>query len=373
MSEAPADPPPQPAEPSGFPFRPIHFLYAVALFASAVVTFGCLGVMPAVLIILLWAYVIARRPRPLASLVDCLAILHLTVFLLGFLLLPWLGLAVIDPPEMFWRQGCKNNLKQIGLALHDYHETYGTLPPAYIAKQNERSMHSWRALLWPFIERSQLYPKGLYLKYNFHQPWDSPNNGELVSGMPYVYACPEATDSSNGHGNYTSYAAVIGPRTAWPGLVGRRFTDFKDGTSNTILLVECKPGDILWAEPRDLTVEEALDLLVPSEPWTAPNHHWENFFYEYAGGRNVLFADGSVEHVPCGADRDHLRSLITIDDGGVRPDRDHWYQLWKETKRLRIDRCCAFGVFVLLTFLPLPWIWLKPRSARRVPSGTAPE
>ena len=69
--------------------------------------------------------------------------------------------------------------------------------------------------------------------------------------------------------------------------------------------------------------------------------------------------------MPYGADRDLLSSLITIDDGGARPDRDHWYQPWKETKRLRIDGCCALAAFVLLTFLPRPWAWLKPRLRKR--------
>src|SRR5687767_14136115 len=53
------------------------------------------------------------------------------------------------PPSK--RTQCKNNLKQIALALHNYHDVYGSFPPAYIADKDGRPMHSWRVLLLPYI------------------------------------------------------------------------------------------------------------------------------------------------------------------------------------------------------------------------------
>jgi len=46
---------------------------------------------------------------------------------------------------------CKNNLKQIGLAFHDYHDKFGSFPPAYTVDSNGRLLHSWRSLLLPYL------------------------------------------------------------------------------------------------------------------------------------------------------------------------------------------------------------------------------
>src|SRR5579864_1434043 len=66
------------------------------------------------------------------------------------------------PPEASWRAQCKNNLKYIGQALHNYHDTFGSFPPAYIADSNGRPMHSWRVLLLPFFDQARAT---LYAKY----------------------------------------------------------------------------------------------------------------------------------------------------------------------------------------------------------------
>src|SRR5207244_4506816 len=57
------------------------------------------------------------------------------------------------PREASRRSVCVNNLKQIGLALQNYHDDFGCFPPAYIADENGRPMHSWRVLILPYIEQ----------------------------------------------------------------------------------------------------------------------------------------------------------------------------------------------------------------------------
>src|SRR4029453_12945484 len=69
------------------------------------------------------------------------------------LLLP----AVQQAREAARRTQCKNNLKQIGLALHNYADVYGSFPPAYIADETDKPMHSWRVLILPFLDQDQLY------------------------------------------------------------------------------------------------------------------------------------------------------------------------------------------------------------------------
>src|SRR6056297_1698819 len=84
------------------------------------------------------------------------------------------------------RSACKNNLKQIGLALHNYHDTYGSLPPAYTVDEQGRKLHSWRTLILPFLEEQALYEQ-----IDLSQPWDSPANAAAFETIPIVYRCPE--------------------------------------------------------------------------------------------------------------------------------------------------------------------------------------
>jgi hypothetical protein len=79
-----------------------------------------------------------------------------------------------------YRSHCSSNLKQIALALHNYHDTFGAFPPAYVADESGKPMHSWRVLILPFLESSPLYDK-----YRFDEPWDGPNNRQLLKHMPY--------------------------------------------------------------------------------------------------------------------------------------------------------------------------------------------
>ena len=137
-TEAPVDPRPDQPPP---PFRIVHFLYGITLFASSVITFGVSGILPGMLIVGAWAYIFTRHSRPRALFEVC------AVIVLGFCLISLILPAMSYPRKAVWRAQCRNNLKQIGLALHNYHDTYESFPPAYIADENGRPMHSWRVLL----------------------------------------------------------------------------------------------------------------------------------------------------------------------------------------------------------------------------------
>ena len=74
---------------------------------------------------------------------------------------------------------CSNSLKNISLALQNYHDTYRTFPAAYVPDKDGEPMHSWRVLILPYIEERNLYDK-----YDFTEPWDGPNNSKLLADMP---------------------------------------------------------------------------------------------------------------------------------------------------------------------------------------------
>ena len=194
------------------------------------------------------------------------------------------------------RAQCRNNLKQIALALHNYHDTYRCLPPAYIADEKGRPMHSWRVLILPFLEQ-----EALYRKYRFDEPWDGPNNRKLASTVLDVFNCPSQSDDPS---TMTSYVVILGPSTAWPGDKSTRWRDFADGTSNTLLVVEVKGSGIHWMEPRDLHVVQMSPRVNPPAGQGISSAH--------PGGANVAWADGSVQFLPESMRRGDLKALLTI-------------------------------------------------------------
>jgi hypothetical protein len=242
-------------------FHVDHVLYGIAVFVSAVTTFGTSGILLGLLIPAAWACVFYSRSRPIVFLILFLC---LFLCLCGFLLMP----ANQQTGRTSYRVDCKNNLKQIGVALHEYHEVYGSFPPAYIADEDGKPMHSWRVLLLPYLDCGYLYKM-----YDFDEPWDGPNNSKLLSKMPPVYACPS---NRNGRRETTSYVAIVGPNTAWTGFTkskfrdgfskGRRFSDFTDGLSYTIVVVESNSSRVPWMAPRDLKFEESLTVLTTPTP-----------------------------------------------------------------------------------------------------------
>src|SRR5437868_3063260 len=78
-----------------------------------------------------------------------------------------------------------NSLKQIALAMHNYLNVYGHLPPAAIRDKEGRPLLSWRVALLPFLEQDQLYKR-----FKLDEPWDSEHNKKLLAAMPKTYLRP---------------------------------------------------------------------------------------------------------------------------------------------------------------------------------------
>src|SRR4051794_16491927 len=78
---------------------------------------------------------------------------------------------VLDARSEARRLSCVNNLRQIGEALQNYHQSYDCFPPAFLVDPSGKPMHSWRILIIPFMDTS-----ALYYNYNLSQPWNSPSN-----------------------------------------------------------------------------------------------------------------------------------------------------------------------------------------------------
>ena len=199
------------------------------------------------------------------------------------------------------RASSKNNLKQIGLAFHNYHDTYRTLPlhknnPEYFDDNGQPKL-SWRVHLLPFLNEIPLYDQ-----FHLDEPWDSPHNIALLAQMPDVYKAP----GSNAAPNHTVYLGVKGQNAIFENGTGTMFRNIVDGLSNTILVVEAAdPRAVPWTKPDDFPYDPANPTggLVDSEP-----------------GFHALLCDGSVRYIAKTIDPQTLLNLFQYNDGNPLGD-----------------------------------------------------
>ena len=211
------------------------------------------------------------------------------------LLLP----AVPSAGEAARRMQCSNNLKQLMLAFHTYHDACGQLPPAYSVDENGHPLHSWRVLILPFIEQ-----RALYEEIRLDEPWDSEHNQQFHSKIPSTYWCPSNPNAPTRGG--CCYSIICGEEAAFAGAKPRKFKDITDGTSNTIFLVERKVP-VNWMDPsNEITFETACEG-VNVNAMGISSFHTE--------GANYALGDGSVSFISNTIDAKELRKMLTISEG----------------------------------------------------------
>jgi hypothetical protein len=193
----------------------------------------------------------------------------------------------------------QNNLKQIGIACHNFHDTMGFMP-LDITDPAGRPILSWRVLLLPYLEQDNLYKQ-----LDLTKPWDDPRNAKLLEKMPDVFR----VYGRDGHEKGLTYFQMPMSPRAVPGgdpflVPGRRLPilGITDGTSNTIMVVEAADA-VNWAKPGDLRFEQVTLQKVGS-----PDRKWFH----------ALFADGSVRMLRKDKLTDHqLKGLMTVNGGEV--------------------------------------------------------
>jgi hypothetical protein len=216
---------------------------------------------------------------------------------------------------------CVQNLLKIGLALHQHHDELGSFPKAAISDSQGRPGLSWRVAILPFLGERELYAK-----FKLDEPWDSEHNKPLLAEMPEVFICPSAPRNKPGFTHYRAFegkGAFLEPaydkrleKVWWVGddgikhyagepQSGLRISDFMDGTSNSLMVVEAKES-VPWTKPDELP----YDPTQPNDPFFgAGSSHYRGF--------NVVFADASVWFLPNTIDPGLLRALITRAGGEV--------------------------------------------------------
>jgi prepilin-type processing-associated H-X9-DG protein len=299
-----------------------------------------------------WQYIYSDR----TSMSACLHLAAI-VLMLGALALQPRVIGIPEPPSAIQ---CGNHLKQLTLGLHYYHDVYGSFPPAYTVDGQGRPMHSWRALILPFVAYPDLYD------YDYDLPWDDPANlQEAHNFMPYCYRCPDHQTKLPGH---TSYFAVVGPGTVWPAGQSRSLDEIHDGTSNTMLLIEDHSRSVVWTKPSDVGYDEAIRRLSAAKQ---PGAHAD--LHSSRGGtwNNVAFADGHVNLMRQGATPTDLAALLVIDDGREASrnamqrvtffNRNESIEAEQERDRRetfqRLMQVIRLMIFLVVAFWPVVWIW----------------
>ena len=204
------------------------------------------------------------------------------------------------------RAQASNNLKQIALAWHNYHDTFRGFPrDSYDA--DGKPLLSWRVHILPYIEQQALYEQ-----FHLDEPWDSEHNKGLIAKMPPVYIAPGGANKDN----KTVYLAPVGEAMIMPQLkpeqikedakfpVGLRIASITDGTSNTIMVVEANEEvAVAWTKPQDLKInkDEPIKGLVGLR----------------RQGFQAALCDGSVQFFSEFIDEDLLNGLFTRNGGEI--------------------------------------------------------
>ncbi len=188
-----------------------------------------------------------------------------------------------------------NNMKQIMLALLNYHSVHKKFPPAYATDADGNPTVSWRVLILPYIEQQMLYEK-----FKLDEPWDSPHNKPLSETVVPIYQSP----GSNARPGWTNYLGAAGEKALFTGKDGTRIADIRDGSSNTVAVVEASDDKAVpWAKPVDFEYD-------PDDPMAGLGG-------VRPGGFIAAFCDGSVQFISDSMDEQVLKALFTRNGGEV--------------------------------------------------------
>jgi len=216
-----------------------------------------------------------------------------------------IGIGLLLPAVQKVRQAATrtqgvNNLKQLGLAFHNYESAYSNFPGNITDKKTGKALLSWRVAILPFIEQDNLYRQ-----FKLDEPWDSEHNLKIAKIAIKLYTPPGQQVQQDSQGNcMTPYQGLAGPSGLLEPGKKIRLANITDGTSNTILLVEAK-NMVIWTKPDDVPFDPKAGFAEPEKVFggLSPN------------GFNSLFADGSVRFISNKIDQKILKALFTRNGG----------------------------------------------------------
>jgi prepilin-type N-terminal cleavage/methylation domain-containing protein/prepilin-type processing-associated H-X9-DG protein len=291
------------------------------------------------------SFVITKLPRRQAAftLIELLVVIAIFAILIG-LLVP----AVQQAREAAARSQCANNLKQLGLALHNYHDQYKGFPPANL--MNAGGTLCWTTLVLPYIEQEPLYNQ-----YHLNADWsDAANDSGLNQTEIQPFVCPSAPVGRVASKNravldYPACTELTRPNPfalkgvppsdpTYIGVLGhnvrRRINEILDGSSNTLLLAEdagrnqsWEMGQLqgtlsengAWANPANVITVSGFNPATASMPGPVAVNgcNSQNVYSFHPGLANAVFADGSVRTLSVATSIDTLIALTTRAGGEI--------------------------------------------------------
>ena len=202
------------------------------------------------------------------------------------------------------RMQCFNNLKQIMIAVHTYHDEFGKLPRP-ISTNRDKIEVSWRIVMAPYLDLRHISDP-----YDRAQPWDSAANQRVARARPSTLLCPSNTTERDDQQRYfTAYSIPVGPDAPFSNAEPRRMADFAKGTSNIIGLVEACGRNIVWTQPADVDLT-TLPIGV-NRNGEKPGMSNGMVSSMHPGGANAATLDGAVRFLNNDIDQTTLRQLLS--------------------------------------------------------------
>lgn len=219
---------------------------------------------------------VMKKQQP-NRLVEAIVVIGIITILIA-VLLP----AVQSAREMQASRMSNNNcLRQIGLALHNYHDIHGELPPAYVTDKHGKRLYSWRVLILPYVGEEQLYSE-----FELDKAWNEGHNQTLIERMPQAYRNHE--DPETATGGQTRLLALVDEmdgRTLLLPDQGRLLGDYHDQLGQWALAIDHPNLSCTWSEPSDANPRELAQQ--KDFDWPGP----------IESGVYLLFGDGSVKRI----------------------------------------------------------------------------
>lgn len=227
------------------------------------------------------------------------AVMGMCVLAIGLaLFLPAIGTA----RDAAWRSHARNNLQQIGLAMHNYQDTHQTFPPAGTFTTDNKPYQGWHTMILPYVDQSSVYNR-----IDQSVAWDDPRNRMAFVIPIQTFHNPKLRSPGqqfNAAGLAVSHYAMNskfgGPNKAL------RVANILDGTSNTVMIGEVGSGFLAWGDPTN-TRDLGQGLGASSS----------QFGGTFQGGCHLLLGDGSVRFVSDSIDLKVLEALSTPAGGEV--------------------------------------------------------